>query len=211
MPKDLGEVYVAASKTAIEKAVREMDRRKKIELIREGVRRRYLRENSRPEDVLDCGIRSGRKFEDVYLDHESYVKWVLELGQPHMWSLRCFRYFLMRLMDLKRILKGGREQDQKMREARLEMSESLVEEMVLEEKNVVEEFKRVRWADLEDEEQSWRCEQTAEKEGIMNRSEAAETLTETQAAADRQENRGETENVCPDVNLTLESERRRET
>ena len=49
----------------------------------------------------------------------------------------------------------------------------------------------------------------------MNRSETAETLTETQAAADRQENRGEekerlTENVCPDVNLTLDSERRRE-
>ena len=40
----------------------------------------------------------------------------------------------MRLMDLERILKGGREQDQKMREARLEMSESLVEDMVLEEK-----------------------------------------------------------------------------
>ena len=52
---------------------------------------------------------------------------------------------------------------------------------------MVEELKRVRWADLEDEEQSWRCEQTAEKEGIMNRSETAETLTETQAAADRQE------------------------
>ena len=46
MPKELGEVYVAASKTAIEKAVRErgdeMDRMKKIELIRERVRRRYF-------------------------------------------------------------------------------------------------------------------------------------------------------------------------
>ena len=46
----------------------------------------------------------------------------------------------------------------------------------------------------------------------MNRS---ETLTETQAAADRQEIRGEekerqTENVYPDVNLTLDSESRRE-
>ena len=47
---------------------------KKIELIREGVRRRYFRENNRPEDVLDCGIHSGRKFEDVHLDYESYVK-----------------------------------------------------------------------------------------------------------------------------------------
>ena len=122
------------------------------------------------------------------MDYESYVKWVLELEQPHMWSLRCFRYFLMRLMDLERILNGGRDQDQKMREERLEMSESLVEEMALEEKSVVEEFRRVRWADLEDEEQSSRCEQTAEKEEIMNRS---ETLTETQAAADRQEDRRE--------------------
>ena len=73
-----------------------------------------------------------------------YVKWVLELKHPHMWSLKCFRYFLVRLMDLERILKGGREQGQKMREARLEMSESLVEEIALEQKNVVEEFKRVR-------------------------------------------------------------------
>ena len=37
-----------------------MDRMRKIELIREGVRRRYVRENSGPEDVLDCGIHSGR-------------------------------------------------------------------------------------------------------------------------------------------------------
>ena len=70
---------------------------------------------------LDCGIHSGRKFEDVYLDHKSYVKWVVELGQPHMWSLRCFRYFLKRLMDLERTLKGGRDQEQRMREERLEM------------------------------------------------------------------------------------------
>ena len=70
----------------------------------------------------------------------------------------------MRLMDFERILKGGREQDQNVREESFEMSESLVEEMALEEKSVVEEFKRVRWADLEDEEQSSRCEQTAEKD-----------------------------------------------
>ena len=195
MQKELGEVYVAASRTAIEKAVRErekgneMDRMRKIELSREGVRRRYFRENSGPEDVLDCGIHSGRKFEDVYLDHKSYVKWVLELGQPHMWSLRCFRYFLKRLMDLERTLKGGRDQEQRMREERLEMSESLVEEMALEERNVVEDFERVRWADLEDEELSPRYEQMAEKEEITNRS---ETLTETQATTDGHDNNNET-------------------
>ena len=53
----------------------------------------------------------------------------------------------------------------------------VVEEMALEERNVVEDFKRVRRADLEDEEQSSRYEQMAEKEEVMNRS---ETLTETQ-------------------------------
>ena len=78
---------------------------------------------------------------------------------------------------------GGRGREQRMRGERLEVSESLVEEMALEERNMVEDFKRVRWADLEDEEQSLRCEQMAEKKGIMNRSETAETLTETQAAA----------------------------
>ena len=65
MPRELGEGYVAASRAAIEKAVREkgdeMERKRKVELIREGVRRRYFRENSGPEDILDCGIHSGRK------------------------------------------------------------------------------------------------------------------------------------------------------
>ena len=82
-----------------------MERKRKIELIREGARRTYFQDGSRPEDVLDCGVHSGRKFEDVYLDHESYVRWVLEL-KLHMWSLRCFKHFLMRLMDLERTLKG---------------------------------------------------------------------------------------------------------
>ena len=140
------------------------------------------------------GVHSGRKFEDVYLDHESYVKWVL--------------HFLVWLTDLERTLKRRGEQDKKVREARLEMSGSLVEEMASEGKNVVEEFKRA--ADLEEEEQDWRCEQTAEREGAESKSEAAETSTETQAAEDRQENRGEEkERQTVDVNLTPDSERRR--
>ena len=56
---------MAASRAAIENAVRErgneMDRMRKIELIREGVKRRYFRENSGPEDVFDCGIHSWKK------------------------------------------------------------------------------------------------------------------------------------------------------
>ena len=38
----------------------------------------------------------------------------------------------MRLMNLERVLKGGRDQEQKVRGERLEMSESLVEEMAKE-------------------------------------------------------------------------------
>ena len=77
MPKELEEVYVAASKTAIEKAVRErgdeMDRMRKIELIREGVRRGYFQENNRPEDVLDDrqenrGEEKARQTENVCPD-----------------------------------------------------------------------------------------------------------------------------------------------
>ena len=106
-----------------------MERKRKVELIRE-VRRRYFRENSGPEDILDCGIHSGRKFEDVHLDHKSYAKCiVLELGQPDMWTFRCFRYFLKRLMDLEWSLKEGRDQEQRMREERLKVVGSLVEEM----------------------------------------------------------------------------------
>ena len=70
------------------------------------MRRRYFRENSRPGDVLDCGTHSGRKFEDLYLDHKSYVKWVLELGQPLMSTLRCFRFFLLRLTDIEQDVEG---------------------------------------------------------------------------------------------------------
>ena len=121
------------------------------------------------------GVHSGEKFEDVYLDHESCVKWVL--------------HFLVWLTDLEWTLKRREEQDKKVREARLEMSGSLVEEMASEEKNVVGGFKRA--ADLEEEEQDWRREQTAEREGAESKSEAAETSTETKAAEDRQENRGE--------------------
>ena len=69
-----------------------------------------------------------------------------------MWTLRCFRYFLKRLMDLEWSLKDGRDQEQRMREERLEVGGSLIEEMALEERNMAEDFKRVRWAHLEDEE-----------------------------------------------------------
>ena len=88
-PKDCGKVYVAA---------------------REGVRKMSFRESSGPECVPDCGNHSVEESSKTFiLDYKSYVKWVLEFGQLHMWSLRCFRLYLMRLMDLERTLKGGRE------------------------------------------------------------------------------------------------------
>ena len=104
MPKEFGEGYVAASRAAIEKAVREkgdeMERVRKVELIREEVRRRYFRENSGPEDILcQMGIGVGTT---AHVDFE------------------VFRYFLKRLMDLKWSLKEGRDQEQRMREERLE-------------------------------------------------------------------------------------------
>ena len=55
--------------------------------------------------------------------------------------------------------------------------------MALEEWIVVQDFKRVRWVDLEDEEQSSRYEQMAEKEEITNRS---ETLTQTHKDSDNE-------------------------
>ena len=55
-----------------------MERKRKIELIWDGVRKKYFQEGNRPDDGLDCGVHSGRKFEDVNLDHESFVKWVVQ-------------------------------------------------------------------------------------------------------------------------------------
>ena len=49
-------------------------------------------------------------------------------------------------MDHEWSLKEGRDQEQRMREERLEVGGSLVEEMALEERNMEEDFKRLRWA-----------------------------------------------------------------
>ena len=61
-------------------------------------------------------------------------------------------------LDLERALREGNEPNEAGKTARLELGENLVEEMAREERKVVEECRnelrqRVRWADMEDEEQ----------------------------------------------------------
>ena len=67
-----------------------MEKKRKADLIQEGVKRRYVQAVSGPEDVLDCGVHSGWKFADVYMAHDSYVQWVLGFGHVQMWKLKCF-------------------------------------------------------------------------------------------------------------------------
>ena len=57
-----------------------------------------------------------------------------------MWKLKCFEFFLKRLADLERVLQQE-EQLEEVNISRVEMCESLMEEMAAEEQEVMEECK----------------------------------------------------------------------
>ena len=59
-----------------------------------------------------------------------------------MWKLKCFKFFLMRLADLDRLLQREESLEQ-VNITRVEMCEALMEEMAAEEQQAVEECKKV--------------------------------------------------------------------
>ena len=65
----------------------------------------------------------------MYLRHLSHGEWALGLNKPLMWKMKCFKFFLRRLSDRKRVLQQEKEQEETVRITRVEMSENLVEEM----------------------------------------------------------------------------------
>ena len=126
------------------------------------MRRRYFRENSGPDDVFDCGIQGVGVGTTAHVDFEVFS-------------------ILSEEIDGSRVDVEGRKGSR---------TENERGEVGNERKfgggngwpwrkNMVEDFKRVRWADLEDEEQGSRCEKMVEKEETVNKSEA---LAETQIA-----------------------------
>ena len=149
----------------------EKERKKKVRLTKEGVRRKFFQQGSGPGDILNFGMYEGWRFGDVYIYHPTFGEWAVDQAKPKMWKLKCFKFFLKRLADLVRLS----QQEESLEEVNItgvEMCEGLMEEMVAEEQQAVEECtkaerQRVRWADMEES-------QTDEKEVRMESQEKSQ-------------------------------------
>ena len=139
----------------------EKERQRKVKLIKEGIRRKFFQQGSGPNDILNFGMYEGWRFGDVYICHPTYGEWAVEQTKPKMWKLKCFKFFLMRLADLERVLQREESLEQ-VNITRVEMCEGLMEEMAAEEQQAVQESRMVgkqckkvgrqgiRWADMEE-------------------------------------------------------------
>ena len=117
-----------------------------MELIREGIRRKCFLAEIGPCDILNFG-----KYADA-----SHAEWALCLDKLKMWTLKCFKFFLRKLLDLERAMEQEGELEETVIITRVEVTETLMEEMACEEMQVVEEYKegtkqKVRWENVEDE------------------------------------------------------------
>ena len=154
-----------AGKKMIDKLVEERrfekERQRKVKLIKEGIKRKFFQQGSGPNDILNFGMYEGWRFGDVYICHPTYGEWAVEQTKPKMWKLKCFKFFLMRLADLERVLQRE-ENSEQVNITRVEMCEGLMEEMAAEEQQAVQESRMVRkqeckkvgkqgirWADME--------------------------------------------------------------
>ena len=158
VPGELRDRNIVTGKAMIEKLVEERafekERKKKVRLMKEEIRRKFFQQGSGPGDILNFGMYEGWRFGDVYICHPTYGEWATDQPKPKMRTLKCFKFFLKRLSDLERVLQKG-EKQQEVNITRVEMCENLMEEMVVEEQEVMLECKmvekqRVRWADMED-------------------------------------------------------------
>ena len=170
-------VDIVAGKATIEKLVDERrlekERKKKVRLIKEGIRRKFFQQGSGPGDILNFEMYKGWRFGDVHICHPTYGEWAVEQAKPKMWKLKCFKFFLKRLADLDRLLQQEESLEQ-VNITRVEMCEGLMEEMAAEEQQAVEECKkvgkqRIRWADMEEsqieEDEKKRPERSQEDSG----------------------------------------------
>ena len=121
----------------------EKERQRKVRLIKEGIRRKFFQQVSGPNDILNFGMYEGWRFGDVYICHPTYGEWAVEQTKPKMWKLKCFKFFLVRLADLDRVLQREESLEQ-VNITRVEMCEGLMEEMAAEEQQAVQESRMVR-------------------------------------------------------------------
>ena len=158
VPREPRDKNIVAGKATIEKLVDERrfekERKKKVRLIKEGIRRRFFQQGSGPGDILNFGMYEGWRFGDVYICHPTCGEWAFDQAKPKMWKLKCFKFFRKRLADLDRLLQQEESLEQ-VNITRVEMCGGLMEEMAAEEQQAVEECmkvgkQRIRWADLEE-------------------------------------------------------------
>ena len=64
----------------VEERVVEKERKRKVRLIKEGIRREYFQAGSGPGDVLNFGMYEGWRFGDVYIGHPTHGEWVEEVN-----------------------------------------------------------------------------------------------------------------------------------
>ena len=78
-----------------------MERKNKVRLMKEGIRRKFFQQGSGPGDILNFGMYEGWRFGDVCICHPTYGESATDQPKPKMWKLKCFKFFLKRLSDLE--------------------------------------------------------------------------------------------------------------
>ena len=75
-----------AGKARIEKLVEERtfekERKKKVRLTKEGIRRKFFQQGSGPVDILNFGMYEGWRFGDVYICHLPHGEWAVDQAKP---------------------------------------------------------------------------------------------------------------------------------
>ena len=117
MPEELKKMNIVAGKATIEKMAEERaeneEKKRKIRLIDEGVKRKYFPKGSGPGETLNFGAYQGCRFGDVYMKDPSYAKWARTIEKPKGWKIKCFKFFVKRLLDLEQAMQRESEGDER--------------------------------------------------------------------------------------------------
>ena len=84
------------------KRVEQNERKRKTELMKEGVRRMFFQEGRGPDGVFNFGKYEGQTFAAVYLKDQSYAEWAVKQDKCWKWKLKCIKFFQKRLSDLEK-------------------------------------------------------------------------------------------------------------
>ena len=136
------EKMVVAGKATIEKMVEERaeseEKKRKTRLIDEGVKRMCFPKGSDPGETLNFAEYQGCRLGDVCMKDPAYAELATTIEKPRGSNFKCFKFFARRLLDLERVVQQESEEGTAKVEM-MEASKNLTEEMVSEERKVVEE------------------------------------------------------------------------